>query len=77
MLSLSDILSVDPDVIFVQTYAPSKVPLSQQLVNHPRWQQLKAVQSQQVYEVDQFWHMGTGTRMLGVILDQLVTQIYQ
>ncbi len=76
MLSLSDILSVDPDVIFVQTYAPLKVPLSQQLVHHPRWQQLKAVQSQQVYEIDQFWHMGTGIRMLTLMLDQLITQIY-
>lgn len=76
MLPLSEILSVDPDIIFVQTYPHSKVPLSQQLAHHPCWQQLKAVQSGQVYEVDQFWHMGTGTRMLDLILDQLITQIY-
>jgi len=74
--SLRQILTINPDVIFVQTYPPSKVPLSQQLANHPYWQQLKAVQTQQIYEVDQFWHMGTGTRMLQLILDQLMPKIY-
>lgn len=75
-LSLRDILAVNPDIIFVQTYSPSKVPLSQQLTNHALWQQLQAVQNHQVYEVDQYWHSGTGTRMLRLILDQLLPKIY-
>lgn len=75
-LSLKHILAVNPDVIFVQTYAPSNVPLSQQLTNHSLWQQLQAVQNHQVYEVDQFWHSGTGTRMLRLILEQLLPKIY-
>jgi len=75
-LSLRQILTINPDVIFVQTYPPSKAPLSQQLTHHPIWKQLKAVQPQQVYEVGQFWHSGTGTRMLNLILDQLMSKIY-
>jgi iron complex transport system substrate-binding protein len=75
-VSLRQILAVNPDVIFVQTYPPSQAPLSQQLANHPVWQQLKAVQTHQVYEVTQFWHMGTGTRMLRLILNQLLSKIY-
>jgi len=75
-LSLRQILAVNPDIIFVQTYSPSKVPLSQQLTNHSLWQQLQAVQNHQVYEVDQYWHSGTGTRMLRLILDQLLPKIY-
>ena len=74
--SLRQILTINPDVIFVQTYPPSKRPLSQQLARHPLWKQLTAVQTQQVYEVDQFWHMGTGTRMLRLILNQLMDKIY-
>ena len=75
-LSLRQILAVNPDVIFVQTYPASKTPLSKQLANHPHWKQLKAVQDQQVYEVGQFWHSGTGTRMLRLILGQLLPKIY-
>ena len=74
--SLKQILAINPDVIFVQTYPPSRRPLSQQLASHLLWSQLKAVQTHQVYEVDQFWHMGTGTRMLSLILNQLIDKIY-
>ncbi|MEM9504064.1 MAG: ABC transporter substrate-binding protein, partial [Cyanobacteria bacterium P01_E01_bin.43] len=66
--SLPQIVTINPDVIFVQTYPPAQRPLSQQLARHPLWNQLTAVQTHQVYEVDQFWHMGTGTRMLNLIL---------
>ncbi|UKO96874.1 ABC transporter substrate-binding protein [Nostoc sp. UHCC 0870] len=75
-LSLKEILQVNPDIIFVQTYPPSPVPLSQQLAKNPLWRQLKSVQNHQVYEVDQFWHSGNGTRMLGLILDQLMPMVY-
>lgn len=75
-VSLDRILQVDPDVIFVQTYPPSVAPLSQQLANHPIWKRLKAVQTGQVHEVEQFWHSGNGTRMIRLMLDQLLPMIY-
>ncbi|NDJ19828.1 ABC transporter substrate-binding protein [Myxacorys almedinensis] len=75
-LSLQQILDVNPDVIFVQTYAPSTAPLSQQLANNLIWKQIKAVQHDQVYEIEQFWHTGNGTRTIGLMLDQLVPKIY-
>lgn len=73
---LRHILQIDPDVIFVQTYPPSPVPVSQQLAHHPDWQRLKAVQTQQVYEVEQFWHAGNGTRLIRIMLQQLLPLIY-
>ncbi|MDM9379437.1 hypothetical protein QUB80_01795 [Chlorogloeopsis sp. ULAP01] len=69
-------MQVNPDVIFVQTYSPGKIPLSQQLRHHQIWQQLQAVQNQRVYEIDQLWHSGNGTRMIGLTLDQLMPIIY-
>jgi iron complex transport system substrate-binding protein len=75
-VSLDRILQVNPDVIFVQTYPPSAAPLSQQLANHPLWKQLKAVQTGRVHEVEQFWHSGNGTRMLRLMLNQLLPMIY-
>ncbi|MEO1146570.1 MAG: ABC transporter substrate-binding protein [Cyanobacteria bacterium J06638_22] len=73
---LDRILQANPDVIFVQTYPPSTTSLSQQLANHPDWKQLSAVQSGHVYEVDQFWHAGNGTRIIHILLKQLLPLIY-
>jgi len=73
---LDRIVQVNPDVIFVQTYPPSTAPLSQQLANNPQWKRLKAVQTGQVYEVDKFWHSGNGTRIMRVMLSQLMPIIY-
>lgn len=75
-LSLQAILAVDPDIIFVQSYVPKAQPLSQQLANHAIWQQLKAVQTQQVYEVEQFWHWGNGTWLIRLMLKRLLPLIY-
>lgn len=75
-LSLQAILAVDPDIIFVQSYAPTAIPLSQQLANHTVWQRLKAVKTQQVYEVEQFWHWGNGTWLIRVMLKRLLPLIY-
>jgi iron complex transport system substrate-binding protein len=75
-VSLDRILQINPDVIFVQTYPPSTAPLSQQLANNPRGKRLKAVQTGQVHEVDQFWHSGNGTRIMQVMLTQLMPIIY-
>jgi iron complex transport system substrate-binding protein len=75
-ISLSKILAVNPDIIFVQTYAPGKIPLSQQLGNNQIWQQLKAVRNHQVYEIEQLWHYANGTRMIGLTIDKLMPIIY-
>ncbi|WAL60358.1 ABC transporter substrate-binding protein [Thermocoleostomius sinensis] len=75
-VSLDRILQGNRDIIFVQTYPPSGAPLSQQLAKHPLWKQLKAMQTHQVYEVEQFWHSGNGTRMIRLMLNQLLSVIY-
>ncbi|ESA37658.1 iron abc transporter substrate-binding protein [Leptolyngbya sp. Heron Island J] len=75
-ISLQQILEVDPDIIFVQTYAPSKTSLSKQLSSNRTWQQIKAVQTQKVYEIDQLWHSGNGTRVMGLTLDKIMPFIY-
>ncbi|MEO1297300.1 MAG: ABC transporter substrate-binding protein [Cyanobacteria bacterium J06636_16] len=75
-LSLQNIAIVDPDVIFVQSYGPTATPLSKRLASHPTWQQLKAVKTQQVYEIEQFWHWGNGTRLIRLMLEQLLPVIY-
>lgn len=75
-LSLQRIAAADPDIIFVQSYAPTAQPLSQQLTNSPIWRQLKAVQTKQVYEIDPFWHWGNGTRLIRMMLKELLPLIY-
>lgn len=72
-LSLQQIARANPDVIFVQSYG---APLSDQLSQNRQWQSLKAVQTQQVYEIDQFWHWGNGTRLIRLMLQQLLPLIY-
>ncbi|MBE9212894.1 ABC transporter substrate-binding protein [Plectonema cf. radiosum LEGE 06105] len=75
-VSLKKILSVNPDIIFFQTYSPGKIPLSQQLANNRTWQQLKAVQNNHVYEIEQLWHYANGIRMINLMLDKLMPIIY-
>ncbi|MEM9926835.1 MAG: ABC transporter substrate-binding protein [Cyanobacteria bacterium P01_D01_bin.50] len=75
-VSLQKILSVDPDIIFVQTYSSGKITLSEQLQNNKIWQQLKAVQNNNVHEIEQLWHYANGTRMIGLTLDKLMPIIY-
>jgi iron complex transport system substrate-binding protein len=75
-VSLKKILAVNPDIIFVQTYTPGKIPLSQRLGNNQIWQQLKAVQNNNVYEIEQLWHYANGTRMISLTLDKLMAIIY-
>ncbi|MEM7712850.1 MAG: ABC transporter substrate-binding protein [Cyanobacteria bacterium P01_A01_bin.68] len=75
-VSLQKILAVNPDIIFVQTYSPGKITLSQQLANNQIWQKLKAVQNNNVHEIEQLWHYANGTRMIGLTLDKLMPIIY-
>ena len=72
-LSLQQIAQVDPDIIFVQSYGAAVL----RGLNHShRWRALKAVQTQQVFEVSQFWHWGNGTRLLRLMLQKLLPLIY-
>ena len=72
-LSLQQIAQVDPDMIFVQSYGTAVLP---GLNRNRGWRSLKAVQTQQVFEVPQFWHWGNGTRLLRLMLQRLLPLIY-
>jgi iron complex transport system substrate-binding protein len=72
--SLEQILSTNPDVIFVETIQVTPdppTPISKLLASNPVWGQLKAVENGHVVEVDSLiWATGRGTRSLGIVLDQ-------
>ncbi len=78
--SLEGVLSVDPDVIFVQTIAfPGfqPPPLAEQLAANPLWSELRAVQNGEVHEVSfGLWSTGRGTRSLGLVLDEAMPLLY-
>ena len=78
--SLEGVLSVDPDVIFVQTLAfPGfqPPPLTEQMAANPLWGELKAVQNGDVHEVSfSLWSTGRGTRSLGLVLDEAMPLLY-
>jgi iron complex transport system substrate-binding protein len=72
--SLEQILSTNPDVIFVETIQVTPTPptpISKLLAGNPVWGQLKAVKNGHVVDVNALiWATGRGTRSLGIILDQ-------
>ncbi len=78
--SLEGVLSVDPDVIFVQTisfpgFEPP--PLAEQLEANPLWGELIAVRNGEVHEVSfSLWSTGRGTRSLGLVLDEAMPLLY-
>lgn len=78
--SLEGVLSVDPDVIFVQTMAfPGfqPPPLTEQLAANPLWSELRAVRNGEVHEVSfGLWSTGRGTRSLGLVLDEAMPLLY-
>ena len=78
--SLEGVLSVDPDVIFVQTMAfPGfqPPPLAEQLAENPLWSELRAVQNGEIHEVSfSLWSTGRGTRSLGLVLDEAMPVLY-
>ena len=78
--SLEGVLSVDPDVIFVQTIAfPGfqPPPLAEQLAENPLWGELSAVRNGEVHEVSfGLWSTGRGTRSLGLVLDEAMPLLY-
>ena len=78
--SLEGVLSVDPDVIFVQTIAfPGfePPPLAEQLAANPLWGELAAVKNDEIHEVSfGLWSTGRGTRSLGLVLDEAMPLLY-
>ena len=78
--SLEGVLSVDPDVIFVQTMAfPGfqPPPLAEQLAANPLWGELQAVKNGEIHEVSfSLWSTGRGTRSLGLVLDEAMPLLY-
>ncbi|HHP7245294.1 MAG TPA: ABC transporter substrate-binding protein, partial [Elainellaceae cyanobacterium] len=72
-LSLPQIAAINPDVILMQSYGES---LSDCLQRNRHWRSLKAVQAQQVFEIDQYWHWGNGTRLIRLMLQRLLPLIY-
>ncbi len=78
--SLEGVLSVDPDVIFIQTIAfPGfqPPPLAEQLAANPLWSELAAVQNGEVHDVSfSLWSTGRGTRSLGLVLDEAMPLLY-
>jgi len=78
--SLEQVLAIDPDLIFVETLTfgdPAVPPLSEQMAESPLWRELKAVQAEQVYEVDaDVWHSGGGLRSVSIALDEAMELMY-
>ncbi len=78
--SVEQLLSIDPDVIFVQTFGFGPTPpqpVSEQLADNAIWRELAAVQNGEVYEVDFFvWGTSRGIRGTTVALDEAMPKIY-
>ena len=78
--SVEQLLSIDPDVIFVQTFGFGPTPpepVSEQLADNAIWKELTAVQNSEVYEVDFFvWGTSRGIRGTTVALDEAMPKIY-
>ena len=78
--SVEQLLGIDPDVIFVQTFGFGPTPpqpVSEQLADNAIWKELAAVQNGEVYEVDFFvWGASRGIRGSTVVLDEAMPKIY-
>ena len=78
--SVEQLLGIDPDVIFVQTYGfgpEPPQPVSEQLADNVIWRELVAVQNGEVYEVDFFiWGTSRGIHGTNFVLDEAMPKIY-
>ncbi len=78
--SVEQLLSIDPEVIFVQTFGfgpEPPQPVSEQLADNVIWSELRAVQNGEVYEVDFFiWGTSRGIRGTNFVLDEAMPKIY-
>ena len=74
--SLEKVLARDPDVLLVGSLNSAQ-PLSKQLASNPVWSNLKAVKTNQVYEVpSDIYIFGRGTISLGLALDDAMKKLY-
>ena len=78
--SVEQLLGLDPDVIFVQTYGFGPTPpepVSEQLADNVIWKELTAVQNGEVFEVDFFiWGTSRGIHGTNFVLDEAMPKIY-
>ncbi|WP_052665510.1 ABC transporter substrate-binding protein [Nitriliruptor alkaliphilus] len=77
--SVERLLEVDPDVIFVQTFAfdDSAAPLSEQLADNALWSELTAVRSGAVHEVETDWFAtGRSVKTMSLVLDTVMPLLY-
>ncbi len=69
-ISLESIMDADGDIIFLLAQDP-EAKLYQQIINHPLWKQLRAVQAEKVYKVEDSYWRGSGYIAANLILDDL------
>ena len=75
--SLEKILEKDPDVLLIETQGGGKPTLTEQLAANPIWSELKAVKTNQAYDVRfDLYVSGRGTRSLSFALDDAMHKIY-
>ncbi|MDQ0228229.1 ABC transporter substrate-binding protein [Metabacillus niabensis] len=78
--SLEEVLKVDPDVIFVETFSfgsESSPSLSEQLAKNPIWSELKAVKENKVHEVrTNIWANGRGIGSMSIVLNEAMSILY-
>ena len=78
--SVEQLLGIDPEVIFVQTYGfgpEPPQPVSEQLAENAIWKELRAVQNGEVYEVDFFiWGTSRGIQGTNFALDEAMPKVY-
>lgn len=77
LISLEQLSDADGDVIFVTQINPQETSY-QEFIRNPLWQQLKAVQSNRVYEVNyRYWIGGSGPISSNLILDDLFRHLVE
>lgn len=69
-ISLESIGDADGDIIFLMARDP-EAQLYQQVMNHPLWKQLNAVQAGKVYKVEDSYWRGSGYIAANLVLDDL------
>ena len=69
-ISLESIGDADGDIIFLMVPDP-EAQLYQQVMNHPLWKQLNAVQAGKVYQVENSYWGGSGYIAANLVLDDL------
>jgi iron complex transport system substrate-binding protein len=88
-ISLENVLQIDPQALFVMTFAagpagwqPAEIlqreaQQKQVLASNPLWAGISAVKNNRVYEVDALvWGGDLGSRSLGIVLDDLASKLY-